>query len=122
MWCIQFRTPLIPRHSHLKHKQHLMSTPQLLRFTINEPADLIPLRQNHLSLPSPRAYAIPNSLVLGVSSPAKSGSDLSILLLTSAALFFLYFIANFIVPSFISKSFQLDNTSEDQERNDDSSI
>ncbi|KAG2678110.1 hypothetical protein I3843_12G130400 [Carya illinoinensis] len=121
MWCIQFRTPLIPSHSHLKHKQHL-STPQLLRFSINEPANLIPLRPNHLSLPALRAYAIPNSLVLGVSSPARSGGDLSVLLLASVALFFLYFITNFIVPSFISKSFQLDNTSEDQERNDDSSI
>jgi hypothetical protein len=110
---------------------------------------------------APRPKALPSFVVLGASSAAKAGGDISVLLPTglvlfhpnalnllneavgryciskaivhsfffflflfsfiSAALFFLYFIANFLVPNFISKSFQLDKESEDRKQSDDDS-
>ncbi|XP_059444357.1 uncharacterized protein LOC132176230 [Corylus avellana] len=118
MRCIQFQTPLAPLHLHLKHK-HPLRTSQLLWLSTNEPIELILHRPNNLPQLAPRPKALPSFLVLGASSAAKAGGDISVLLPTGAALFFLYFIANFLVPNFISKSFQFDKESEGQKQSDD---
>ncbi|XP_062170616.1 uncharacterized protein LOC133876363 [Alnus glutinosa] len=117
MGCIQFHTPLTPLHLHLKHKQPLRTT-QLLWLSSNEPTELFH-RPNNLSPLAPTPKALPSLLDLSASSAAKSGGDLSVLLPTSAVLFLLYFIANFLVPNFIFKSLQSDEASEDQKQNDD---
>ncbi|KAJ4725117.1 Glutathione transport system permease gsiD [Melia azedarach] len=61
-----------------------------------------------------RANAIADSLILGANTaPAKSG-DITVFLQTSAVLFFVYWIANFVVPDLISKYFEFDKINEDQ--------
>ncbi|XXG46849.1 hypothetical protein AAC387_Pa02g1588 [Persea americana] len=55
-----------------------------------------------------------SSLFLSLTSPASSG-DYSILLPASAALFFVYWITNFVVPDIISKDFQSDSKGQTPE-------
>lgn len=43
-------------------------------------------------------------------------------LVHSAGLLFVYWIANFVVPEFILKDLQSDNTNEDQKPNNDDSL
>ncbi|XP_044480939.1 uncharacterized protein LOC123207511 [Mangifera indica] len=56
------------------------------------------------------------SVVLAATNPPKSG-DISVILKTSAVMLFMYFIANFFVPSIISNS----KSSEFDEEKKDSS-
>jgi hypothetical protein len=87
MRCIQFQTPLAPLHSHLKPK-HPPRTSQLLWLsTINEPTELILHRPNNLPQMAPRPKALPSFVVLGASSAAKAGGDISVLLPTGLVLF-----------------------------------
>ncbi|XAR56703.1 hypothetical protein NMG60_11037281 [Bertholletia excelsa] len=55
-----------------------------------------------------------SSLVLCVTTQPKPGGDLSVLLQTGGVMLFAYWITNFVVPRFISKDLQSNQTSEDQ--------
>ncbi|KAK9269467.1 hypothetical protein L1049_001242 [Liquidambar formosana] len=124
MGCINCHSPFLPLLSQNKHKQpqqqQQLKTSKLLWLSSNEPNRLLQ-RQNISSLVPLRTKAVPTSLVLGVTSPAKSG-DISVFLQTSAVLLFMYWIANFVVPDIILKYFQLDKTSEEEKPNDNSPL
>lgn len=79
------------------------------------------LRQHNIVSPL-RTKALTSSLVLGVESTAAAYSgDLQVLLRTTTGLFFVYWIANFVVPELIMKDLQSDKTDEDQETKRDDS-
>ncbi|XP_021755726.1 uncharacterized protein LOC110720936 [Chenopodium quinoa] len=61
--------------------------------------------------------AFPTSLTLAVAKPA----DTEVLLKTSAVLIFFYLLANFVVPQFITKSFE-DNADEDEKPSSSDSV
>ncbi|KAL3364664.1 hypothetical protein AABB24_013444 [Solanum stoloniferum] len=56
-----------------------------------------------------------------VNSPAASG-DLSVLLQTGAVMLFMYWIANFVVPEFIMKDLQQDDTTTNNNKTDEKDI
>nr|POE83012.1 hypothetical protein CFP56_42955 [Quercus suber] len=120
MLCIQFHAPLLPLQSQLKHNKH-PRTSQLLWLSSCEATQFFPHRPNNLSLLAPRTNAIPISLLLAASSEVKPGGDISVLLPVSAVLLSAYFLANFIVPTFIMKDLGFDKESEKQKGNDDNS-
>ncbi|XP_059645770.1 uncharacterized protein LOC132287541 [Cornus florida] len=112
MWCLHSQSSILPLVLQLKHRQ-LLETPKLFRLTSYEPTT--PLRrQNIPTTIHVSTKAISTSIVLGVTAPAESGGDITVLLQTSAVFLFVYWIANFVVPDIISKDLQFDKTSEDQ--------
>ncbi|KAJ0046984.1 hypothetical protein Pint_04099 [Pistacia integerrima] len=110
--CIHGYPSLDSVNSHLNHKHKMLHTNN------NEPLRLSssekPTRLTR-KFPSLRAFAVTDSyytLVLAATSPPKSG-DISVFLQTSAVMLLVYLIANFLVPSIISKSLELDEEKED---------
>ncbi|KAF5807450.1 hypothetical protein HanXRQr2_Chr05g0233861 [Helianthus annuus] len=71
---------------------------------------------NHVRT-KPMAVTSSHLVVLTVNSPAAAG-DISILIPTSVAFIFLYWIANFVVPGIIMKDLQADDANKDQNAND----
>ncbi|KAK9938567.1 hypothetical protein M0R45_015296 [Rubus argutus] len=109
MRCIQFHSALLPLHPRLKHKQ-------LVWLSTKEPIKLA--SQSHLSLgTSCKAMHSHNAIVLGVTSPAKSG-DISVLLQVGGVLLIAYLFSNFIVPNLISEYFGFNKLGEDEEDED----
>ncbi|KAK7276858.1 hypothetical protein RIF29_18004 [Crotalaria pallida] len=117
MMCLQLHSSLLPMHAKLKQQQHhhIGQTTKLLWLTSSEPSRTIP--HSHL-FPSLRAKALPDFIVAAASTPPAKSGDLSAFLPVSALLLSLYFISNFIVPEFISKSFGFDKLNEDQKVDD----
>ncbi|EEF32470.1 conserved hypothetical protein [Ricinus communis] len=104
MKCIVHFQSLFPSlHSHPKQK--LMKKHKWLN-----PCSLVKLDQRVLSV---RTNAVPNPLILAESTSPAQGGDISVLLPTGGLLLFVYGIANFVVPFFISKSFESDKETED---------
>ncbi|XP_059662469.1 uncharacterized protein LOC132308412 [Cornus florida] len=117
MWCLLSQSSILPLVLQLKHGQPL-ETPTLFWPTSYEPTT--PLhRQNIPTAIHVSTEAINTSIVLGVTAPAESGGNITVLLQTSAVFLFVYWIANFVVPDIISKDLQFDKTSEDQRANVD---
>ncbi|GAB4849615.1 hypothetical protein Ancab_004409 [Ancistrocladus abbreviatus] len=58
-----------------------------------------------------RPDAIHSSFIMTVT---RRSPDISVLLLTSAVLIFMYWLANFVVPAIVSKSFEQDETTDKQ--------
>ncbi|KAK1407019.1 hypothetical protein QVD17_38629 [Tagetes erecta] len=65
----------------------------------------------------PMAVTSSHMVVLAVNSPATAG-DISVLIPTSVLFFFLYWIANFVVPKMIMKDLETDDANQDQNAND----
>ncbi|KAL9441631.1 hypothetical protein AB3S75_020182 [Citrus x aurantiifolia] len=106
---------LLSINSQLEHNQKLKTNHKLrwLRSTSSQHTTTIFL--NNQRCASLKTYAIADSLILGATSPAKSG-DIREFLITSAGLFFLYWISNFVVPNLLTKYFQFGKVNEDQEQ------
>ncbi|KAL6314015.1 hypothetical protein AAG906_011749 [Vitis piasezkii] len=116
IYCQSLRLPSLP---HLKYK-HQLRTPRQLWLSSFQPTNLI--RSQHVSRPFPLAtrpittvsLALGFNSGLGFDSPANTG-DLSVLIQTSALLFFAYWLANFVVPDIISRHLGLDKRGESEE-------
>ncbi|CAH1429670.1 unnamed protein product [Lactuca virosa] len=67
-----------------------------------------------------KAMAITTSrlVVLGVNSPATTG-DLTVLIPTSLAFLFLYWIANFVVPGMVMRDLESDDANKDENSNEE---
>uniref|UniRef100_A0A1S8ACV8 Uncharacterized protein n=1 Tax=Citrus limon TaxID=2708 RepID=A0A1S8ACV8_CITLI len=106
---------LLSINSQLEHNQKLKTNHKLRwrRSTSSQHTTTIFL--NNQRCASLKTNAIADSLILGATSPAKSG-DIREFLITSAGLFFLYWISNFVVPNLLTKYFQFDKVNEDQEQ------
>ncbi|GKV39571.1 hypothetical protein SLE2022_397050 [Rubroshorea leprosula] len=104
MRCIHFPSSL---HSYLKHNQDLKARDWRWLYR-NEAMRLDVMHRAKVpSFVHLRTKAITNSVVIGVTSPAKSG-DITVLIQTSVLLLGMYFIANFVAPYFISKYYGFD--------------
>ncbi|KAI3820518.1 hypothetical protein L1987_08066 [Smallanthus sonchifolius] len=70
---------------------------------------------NHVRT-KPMAVTSSHLVVLAVNSPASAAAagDISVLIPTSVAFIFLYWIANFVVPGIIMKDLQSDEANKDQ--------
>ncbi|KAD4386054.1 hypothetical protein E3N88_26223 [Mikania micrantha] len=68
---------------------------------------------NHVKT-KPMALTSSHLVVLAVSPPATTG-DMSVLIPTSVAFIFLYWIANFVIPEIIMKDLQSDNEKEEDQ-------
>lgn len=65
------------------------------------------------------AITYSHPVVLGVNSPAATTGDLKVLIPTSAAFLFLYWIANFVVPGIVMKDLESQDASKDETPNDE---
>ncbi|XP_058095141.1 uncharacterized protein LOC131240729 [Magnolia sinica] len=101
-------TPVVPMHSCTKR------TAQVL-WSTNHLQLLLQRRGVQALVHSHKLQAINGSysLFIALKSPASSG-DYSAFLPISAVLFFIYWIANFVVPDMISKDFESEKPSEKQ--------
>ncbi|KAK1582619.1 hypothetical protein Q3G72_016806 [Acer saccharum] len=104
-----FFSPLTSLNSQPKqHKQYKLSTlvnDDKLLWLSTTKTTTFALQSRHQRTASLRKNAVldPDSiLVVGATSPAKSG-DITVFLITSAGLLFLYWVTNFVVPGIISK-------------------
>ncbi|XP_027333968.1 uncharacterized protein LOC113848555 [Abrus precatorius] len=119
MRCIQLQSSLLSHSLHAKHKpklHHIMQKTQLFWLSTTHQ----PPRGHHLpSASSLSTKALSHCVVVAnaITPPAKSG-DISTLLPISAVLLLVYFVGNFVVPGFLTKSFGYDNSNEDQEIDD----
>ncbi|KAG5053383.1 hypothetical protein AAZX31_02G275100 [Glycine max] len=108
MKCLQLQSSLLPLHAKLKPQpNHTSHTSQIIR------AQHFPLASDPLT-----TKALPHSMVV---APAQSG-DLSTFLPISAVLLSAYFIANFVVPGFLTNSFGYDKSNEEQKVDDSNEI
>ncbi|PNX93098.1 hypothetical protein L195_g016247 [Trifolium pratense] len=82
-----------------------------------EPSKNVSYSKHFSSASSLRTKAIPHFIVAAATSPPKPG-DPSTFLPVSALLLSVYFIANFIVPDFLTKYFGFDKVNEDQKVDD----
>ncbi|KAI4307987.1 hypothetical protein L6164_031108 [Bauhinia variegata] len=120
MNCIQFHSSLLPLHSKLRYQHHQEQT-RFLWLSGNEPVK--PFPQSQLFLPSPSSAvtkALPHSIVFAAASLPPNSNDMSDFdfLQTCVLLLSVYFIANFIVPEFLSKYFGFDQVNRDQKMDD----
>ncbi|KAK3199743.1 hypothetical protein Dsin_023158 [Dipteronia sinensis] len=106
--CVHGFSPLTTLNSQPKqHKQYKSSTlvnDKLLWLSTTKTTTFA-LQSRHQRTASVRKNAVlhPDSLlVVGVTSPAKSG-DITVFLITSAGFLFLFWVTNFVVPDIISK-------------------
>lgn len=114
MKCIHCYSPLVLIHSQIKHKQQLKKQ-KLLWLSTNATTQL--QKGENILLPvQSRTNAVTSSLVLGLTSPATT-RDVTVLLQTSAGLFLLYWIVNFVLPQLITNNLQ--KKSKEQKPNDD---
>eukprot|EP00262_Sarcandra_glabra_P008210 TRINITY_DN21538_c0_g1_i1.p1 TRINITY_DN21538_c0_g1~~TRINITY_DN21538_c0_g1_i1.p1 ORF type:complete len:158 (+),score=11.68 TRINITY_DN21538_c0_g1_i1:143-616(+) len=118
MVCSIYSPFLLPIHSY--SSRHLTiskpTTRHVWRTTNTKP---LLLRDQSLSLDLPygpiRALTTTSTLVLAIKSPASSG-DYSIFIPVSAALFFVYWIFNFVVPDMILKDLQSEEPPSSREQ------
>ncbi|KAI3686216.1 hypothetical protein L1987_79890 [Smallanthus sonchifolius] len=68
---------------------------------------------NHVRT-KPMAVTSSHLVVLAVNSPAAAAGDISVLIPTSVAFIFLYWIANFVVPGIIMKDLESDDANKDK--------
>lgn len=82
-----------------------------------EPSKTMPHSKHFSSVSSLRTQAIPDIIVVAATSLPQP-ADPSTFLPVSALLISVYFIANFVVPDFISKYFGFDKLEGDQKVDD----
>ncbi|KAK2377862.1 hypothetical protein P8452_49488 [Trifolium repens] len=118
MTCLHIPSSLFLTHAKLKSQQHhhigMEHTTKLLW---GEPSKNVPYSKHFSSASSLRTNAIPHFIVVAATSPPKPG-DPSAFLPVSALLLSVYFIANFVVPDFLTKYFGFDKLNEDQKVDD----
>ncbi|KAK2639761.1 hypothetical protein Ddye_027556 [Dipteronia dyeriana] len=119
--CVHGFSPLTSLNSQPKqHKQYKLSTlvnDKLLPLSTTKTTTFA-LQSRHQRTASLRKNAVldPDSiLVVGATSPAKSG-DITVFLITSAGFIFLYWVTNFVVPDIVSKKFELGKENDDQKK------
>ncbi|XP_061342251.1 uncharacterized protein LOC133288495 [Gastrolobium bilobum] len=118
MMCLQLHSSLLPMHTKLKVQQHPIGhTTKLFWLSTSEPSRTVPQNQHFPSASPLRTKALPHSIVVAATAPAESG-DLSAFLPMSALLLSVYFIANFIVPEFLTKQYGFDELKADQKVDD----
>ncbi|TXG67537.1 hypothetical protein EZV62_008812 [Acer yangbiense] len=107
--CVYGFSPLTSLNSQPnRHKQYKLSTlvnDDKLLWLSTTKTTTFALQSRHQRTASQRKNAVidPDSiLVVGATSPAKSG-DITVFLITSAGFLFLYWVTNFVVPGIISK-------------------
>ncbi|PIA26933.1 hypothetical protein AQUCO_08500020v1 [Aquilegia coerulea] len=129
MECIHNHYQLLPISSHVKLKNN-SKTAKLLWLPIKEPTDLVRRQQNFSSILSQRTQVLNNSsLLVGLtSSPSiatattNTGPNITVFIATSASLLFLYWIANFFVPSIVIKHLDSTNSNDEQESDDNNHL
>ncbi|RDX94358.1 hypothetical protein CR513_23278, partial [Mucuna pruriens] len=115
MRCLQLQPSLLPLHAKLKLQLHrIKQTTKLFWLSTHQP----PRGQHFTSASSLNTKALPHLMIV---APAESG-DLSTLLPISAVLLSMYFIANFLVPAFLTNSSGYDKSDEVQKVDDVNAI
>ncbi|XP_004491411.1 uncharacterized protein [Cicer arietinum] len=115
MTCLHhFYSSLLPIHATIKpQQQQHIGMGHTTKLFWGEPTTC-----NHFpSASSLSTKALPHFIVAAATSPPKPG-DPSTFLPVSALLISVYFIANFVVPDFLTKYFGFDKLNEDQKVDD----
>ncbi|KAL5735895.1 hypothetical protein ACOSP7_030356 [Xanthoceras sorbifolium] len=95
-------------HHHRRQQKILTANDKLLWLSTSKTTTLPRWRRTN-AVPDPQSLLV----TAAVTPPAKSG-DITNFLQVSAGLFFIYLVANFVVPYFISKYLGFDQVNEDQ--------
>ncbi|KAJ1389551.1 hypothetical protein SESBI_38168 [Sesbania bispinosa] len=117
MKCLQLHSSLLLMHAKPKPQQHHIRETTKLFWGIPSTGRTVQQSQHFPSESPLRTKALPHSIVVAATAPPQSG-DLSTFLPVSALLLSIYFIANFIVPEFITKYSGYDKINEDQKVDD----